>query len=97
MQQKGQSVFHSSETIHERRTKGQREDNRLSSWGERAWDTVCVSELRLVCLNAVFLFYRISSEIGTFAESRKGVCRYANLEGILQCFEKTFLGLMTVQ
>lgn len=97
MQQDGQSDFHSSETICERGMKGQREDNRLSSWGEQAWDTVCVSELRLVCLNTVFLFHRVSSETGIFAESRKGVCRYANLEGILQCFEKTFLGLMTVQ
>lgn len=56
---------------------------RLSSWGEQAWDTVYVSGLRLVCLNTIFVFYRISSEIGTFAESRKGVCCYANLEGIL--------------
>lgn len=72
----------------ERRTRGQREDNRLSSWGEQAWDTVYVSELKLVCLNTIFLSYRISSKIGMFAESRKVVCRYANLGGILQCFEK---------
>lgn len=45
--------------------------------------TLHISELRLVCLNTIFLFYRISSKIGTFAESKKGVCRSVNLEGIL--------------
>lgn len=41
--------------------------------GQQPWNMVYVSELRLVCLNTVFLFHRTSSKIQTLAESRKSV------------------------
>lgn len=51
-----------------------------------------ISQLKLACPHTVF--DRISSKIGTPIESMKDVCHYVNLEGFLQCFEKTFSGLM---